>query len=87
MLLNSSGKNGGGYGVGTVSASGEASVAGSLSDGSAFSQSVAISRKGEWPFYVVLSPGYGKRSEKTKSTGVLFGWLTLSNGAPEGQLT
>lgn len=87
ILLNPLGKNTCGYGVGMVAASGETSVAGSLADGSAFSQSVAISKNGEWPFYAVLSPGHGRRSGKTKSTGVLFGWLTVSNGVPGGQLT
>lgn len=72
-----------GYGVGSLAGSGQASISGCLADGSAFNQSVFLSRSGEWSFRVVLTAGRESRAV----TGVLQGWLAVTNGVPSGALT
>jgi uncharacterized repeat protein (TIGR03803 family) len=68
----------GGAGVATIaiSASGVARTAGSLGDGTAFSQSVPISASGRWPLFLSL---YGKK-------GSAWSWMSLTN-PPDSVLT
>ncbi|MGA2173474.1 MAG: choice-of-anchor tandem repeat GloVer-containing protein [Verrucomicrobiota bacterium] len=49
---------------------GTVTLSGSVADGAAFSQTVAVAPSGDIPLYASL---YG-------NTGLLFGWLNLSNG-------
>jgi hypothetical protein len=60
------------FGVVTVSQSGVLSVAGSLADGTAYSQSAPLSKSGEWPFYAYAVSG--------KDT--IFGWVDVGAGGP-----
>jgi hypothetical protein len=71
-----------GYGVGSLTASGLATISGCLADGTSFNQSVTLSQDGEWPFRVVQTVGRESRTV----TGVLQGWLNVSNGIPSGSL-
>ena len=50
---------GDGYGTLTVDGTGKIHLAGSLSDGTKLSQVGALSKNGEWPFYVPLYSGQG----------------------------
>ncbi len=61
--------NGASYGAANVTKAGRVSVAGTLADGTKFSQSVTISKDGSWPFYVPLY----------SSQGSLFSWLLFTN--------
>ncbi len=63
-----------GYGAGAMilSATGTVQVAGTLADGSPFSQQTGASELGEWPLYLPL---YGGR-------GVMMGWMGLDREAP-----
>jgi hypothetical protein len=58
------------FGVVSVSKLGVASVAGSLADGTGFSQSAPVSTDGEWPFYTYVASG--------KDT--VYGWVDFSAG-------
>ena len=60
---------GDGYATVSVSTKGIVKATGKLSDGTVFSQSVSISKYGEWPFYVSLLAGQGS----------VLGWLTFTN--------
>ncbi len=53
---------------------GTVTLGGSVADGAAFSRSVAVAGTGDVPLYASL---YG-------NTGLLFGWLTLTNGGLTG---
>jgi hypothetical protein len=57
------------YGSLTVSKPGILSVAGTLADGNAFSQSVPISPDGLWPFYAYVAEG----------GDFLLGWIAFQN--------
>jgi hypothetical protein len=67
-----------GYGFGTVRVDllGRVTFAGTLADGTKISQSSAISKDGQWPFYVPLYSG----------NGATLSWLTFSNQA-NGDIT
>ncbi|HEX4120476.1 MAG TPA: hypothetical protein VH619_07665, partial [Verrucomicrobiae bacterium] len=65
---------GDGYGVATVGKMGIVTVAGTLADGVAFSQSAPISKNGQWPFYTYSAAG--------KDTVV--GWVNFSSGVLSG---
>lgn len=58
---------GNGFGILTVSTAGKTRVAGSLADGTKFSQSSGISKTGVWPFYV----------STYRRTGSIFGSITF----------
>lgn len=62
-----------GYGYGTVkvASSGMTVFAGTLADGTKVSQSVSISKNGEWPLYASLYGGQGS----------LLSWVTFANQA------
>ena len=64
------GPAGAGYGTVMVSSAGAVSFAGSLADGTAVSQSSAISADGCWPLYLTLYKGKGS----------FWGWNYFSNG-------
>jgi uncharacterized repeat protein (TIGR03803 family) len=67
-----------GYGCALVTNHlGTTTVKGTLADGTAFSQNVAISQTGSLPIYVA----------PYTSGGLLWGWLGITNGVPEGELT
>ncbi|MGA2749442.1 MAG: hypothetical protein ABSG59_11755 [Verrucomicrobiota bacterium] len=68
---------GDGYGVVTVSPLGVASVAGSLADGVAFSQSAPISKYDNWPFYTYISSG----------GDTVIGWIGVSTNGLAGTNT
>lgn len=53
---------GNGFGILKVDASGKTRVSGSLADGTKFSQSAAISKTGDWPFYSALYKRQGSVS-------------------------
>lgn len=65
---------GDGWGTVTVNPAGSISLAGSLADGTAVTQSVPVSKNGQWPLYVSLYSGQG----------LLLGWLTFANNLAEG---
>src|SRR5258706_49587 len=60
---------GDGYATVTVNSRGSVSVAGSLADGTRFTQSATVSGNGQWPLYVAL---YSRGSS-------ILGWLTFAN--------
>jgi PKD repeat protein len=62
------------YGTLTVSRSGGVSFAGTLADGTTITPSAPVSKYGQWPLYASLYGGQG----------VLWGWLTFTNGADVG---
>ena len=64
---------GDGYGTAKVDAAGRVRFAGSLADGTKFSQSATVSKNGEWPLYVSISKGQG----------MLVSWLQFANTASE----
>jgi lysyl endopeptidase len=61
--------NGDSYATATVTKAGRVSVAGTLADGTKFSQATTISKDGAWPFYV----------SAYSSQGSLFSWLLFTN--------
>ncbi len=61
--------NGVGYGLATIATSGTVTASGTLSDGTAYSQSTTISKNGEWPFYLPLYSGAGS----------LISWVNFTN--------
>ena len=60
----------GGHGIGfiTIDRSGAIRFAGTLADGTTISQGSALSKNGEWPFYVLLY----------SSKGFVLSWITVS---------
>jgi uncharacterized delta-60 repeat protein len=62
--------SGHGFGAVTLSQNGQISVAGTLADGTRFSQSVLLTRAGRWPLYLPLYQG----------GGLAVGWLAMTNG-------
>jgi hypothetical protein len=70
----------GGYGYGTlkVTAQGLLQLNGALADGaSPLTEAVQVASDGNWPLYCDLY----------NHTGLIAGWISLSGGAPSGQLT
>ncbi|HWD19129.1 MAG TPA: Ig-like domain-containing protein [Verrucomicrobiae bacterium] len=65
-----SGPIGTGYGAVSVDTLGNVNLAGALADGTAMSQSSAVSRNGYWPVYLNLYGGKGS----------LWGWNLFTNG-------
>jgi hypothetical protein len=65
------GPPGSGFGAVAVGQKGKVSLVGELADGQTISQTVPVSRRGEWPFYVSLYGGKGS----------ILGWLTFTNQA------
>jgi hypothetical protein len=65
---------GDGYGVVNVVNGGMISLAGNLGDGTVLSQSVPVSKNGEWPFYCPAS------TATETNASVIMGWLSFSNG-------
>jgi len=61
---------GDGFGTARVDAGGTVSFAGTLADGSKVTQKTAVSRNGNWPFYLALYGGKGS----------MLGWLTFGDG-------
>jgi hypothetical protein len=76
LLLPAGGLPGYGY-MQMTNHAGAVVLAGSLPDGSPFSEAVPVSVNGELPVYGNL---YG-------SSGLLIGWLSLESGLPAGNLT
>jgi hypothetical protein len=71
---------GNGFGTISVSLGGIVKLAGTLADGTKFSQSATLSQAGQWPLYVPLYSGKGS----------VLSWLTftnLTNSDLEGQLS
>ena len=66
-----------GYGAVTVNTAGTASFAGSLSDGTPFTQSAPVSTNGMWPFYSSLYAGRGWMS----------GWVGFDYNHPTNDLS
>src|SRR5439155_1909855 len=64
---------GDGYAFVRVTTTGAASMAGSLADGTSFSESAPVSNNGFWPVYVPLYSG----------KGALIGWLAFTNRADD----
>lgn len=62
------------YGTATVSTSGAINLAGSLADGTKFSQSSFATAGGNWPFYTSLYSGQGQ----------LLGWMVFTNTGSQG---
>jgi uncharacterized repeat protein (TIGR03803 family) len=62
-----------GYAIFTVNSGGAASIAGSLGDGTPFSQSADVSESGLLPLYASLYSG----------KGYILGWLAFSNQPPQ----
>ncbi len=58
-----------GFGVATVGKDGKIKFAGTLGDGTTVSQTTAISKNGEWPFY----------SSLYKKKGLIISWITITN--------
>ncbi len=58
--------HGNGFGLLTVDATGKTRIAGTLADGTTFSQSASISKDGDWPFYVPTHKGSGSISGKVQ---------------------
>jgi len=58
------------YGAGTLSPLGVLTMAGSLSDGVAYSATAPVSQNGQWPFYAYAAAG----------KDYVLGWVTVSNG-------
>jgi hypothetical protein len=58
------------YATVAVDKSGKIKLTGSLSDNTRITQSVALSKNGDWPFGIAL---YG-------NLGLIIGWLNISNG-------
>lgn len=63
---------GDGYATASVAATGAATLAGVLADGTKASQKIAVTRGDLWPVYVSLYSGKGS----------MFGWLAFSNTPP-----
>jgi hypothetical protein len=61
------------FGTMTVDKAGKIHAAFSLADATTFSQSVPVSKNGEWPLFARLYSG----------RGLLLGWITLSNAPAE----
>jgi hypothetical protein len=59
---------GNGHGTATVDGNGVVNFRGFLADGTPVAQRVALSRDGDWPFYVSLYGGQGS----------LLGWVTVA---------
>jgi hypothetical protein len=69
-LTNSPAIPGGdGYGTVLVDAAGRLTLSGALADGTPISQTVSLSKHGQWPLYVNLYSGKGS----------LLGWVTFTN--------
>jgi hypothetical protein len=64
------------YGTVTVTSSGAISFAGSLADGTAVSQSSAVSKDGVWPFYLPLYNGKGS----------IYSWNNFTNNITNGTI-
>lgn len=64
------GPAGTGYGTVTVAANGNITFAGSLADGTSFSEASALSQNGVWPLYISLYSGKGS----------FWSWLYFTNG-------
>jgi hypothetical protein len=60
------------FGAVNVSTLGVVSVAGSLADGTSFSQSAPVSLTGKWPFYTYAASGQD----------TVYGWVDLGVGGP-----
>ncbi len=71
IALTGAAEMGDSFGVVKVSGLGGVSVAGSLADGSGFSQAVPVSKSGQWPFYSYAASG--------KDT--VLGWVSFSGGS------
>jgi hypothetical protein len=63
--------NGDSYGTVTVDKTGKVKLTGSLADGTKITQTVTISKNGEWPLFIPLYAGQGS----------LFGWLNFATTA------
>ena len=74
MALTGATGAGDSFGVVSVNPLGVVTVAGSLADGVAFSQSGPVSKMGQWPFYAYKASG--------KDT--VKGWINLSGGSLSG---
>jgi|GEM_PF-1393776 len=74
-----------GYGFVQVGIGGTAQLTGALADSSAISQSVSVSKTGQWPLYVPLYYGYSFLTNNSHVTtareykGFLLGWLAVTN--------
>jgi len=66
---NPSAPNGNGYGTVLVDANGMITFGGILADGTAVSQTVPVSKNGQWPLFIPLYSG----------KGCLVSWLTFTN--------
>ena len=66
--------DGSGYGTVKVSPAGKLTLAGSLADGTRFTQSASVSDQGFWPLYVRLYSG----------KGALLSWLAFTNADSVG---
>jgi len=65
------------YGTLKVSTSGRLQFAGALADGTKISQSVALSKEGQWPFYASLYSGQGS----------ILGWILCTNNPPTNAIS
>src|SRR5205085_2291700 len=73
---SSASPGGDGYGAVTVSSNGSVKVSGYLADGKALSQSVPISRNGDWALYQAQYSG----------TASVFGWLAFDTNQPAAEV-
>ena len=64
------------FGALAVNAAGKITFAGTLADGTTFSQSSLVAKDGEWPFYAPLYAGKGS----------IIGWLTFATNNPTQSL-
>jgi hypothetical protein len=80
------GPAGDGFGSLVVDSIGTMKVAGTLGDGSAFSQKVPVSKNGDWPFFATANAT--TVNGINVKAGTIMGWLSLANtnGTPEGTL-
>jgi hypothetical protein len=62
---------GDGYGTASIDAGGSVRLAGSLADGTKFSQTTILSQDGRWPFYVPLYSGQGS----------ILSWVAAANSS------
>ena len=68
---------GDGYGILSVSRAGLITMSGQLADGTVVSQTVPLSKHGEWPLYLSLYGGKGSA----------LGWITFTNSLLTGDLS
>ena len=62
----------------SISSAGLTTMAGSLADGSAMSQSVSVSKDGRWPSHAAYA------APPASNGGAVFGWLSFSNQPATG---